>query len=76
MTCKRPARTNPAEKCTKDEFKTCIEAAPECDAAEKPLREKGQCCVSCRRPARDAPLRSVAKCGEITECASGEKPTR
>jgi len=76
MTCKRPARPKPEAKCSKDDFKTCIDAAPECGASEKPLREKGQCCVSCRRPARDVPLRTVAKCAAVSECEGDEKPTR
>merc|ERR1712072_126662 len=75
MSCKRPARASQA-KCTKEDFKTCIDTARECEASEKPLKEKGQCCVSCRRPARDAPLRDVGKCGDIPECAADEAPSR
>lgn len=76
MTCKRPARADANKKCTKDDFKTCMDTAPECGAEEEPLREKGQCCVSCRRPARDSPLREVGKCGNVPQCAANESPVR
>jgi len=76
VTCKRAPRPDPTKKCTKADFETCIDTAPECAAKEKPVREKGQCCVSCRRPAREAPLREVGKCGAIGVCATDETPTR
>lgn len=72
--CKPPAPVQPPVACTKELFKMCLNETRLCEADEKPMKVEGQCCPSCFRKARLAPLRDVAKCGKVPDCEGNQRP--